>query len=99
MSNGGFKPGDQLYFYIYNAALPEFEELHEVGTGEELGDSMHFRTWGPPHIVRCQGEIENTNHDVSRRNEMDGFLDLAKKLIKSVDNGHLFCSAPQSFSC
>lgn len=76
--------------YMHDADFRDFEELYEVGAGEEVAESLYFLLCDPSYDVRRQSELEDRSHDLFEPSDMEDFCDLAKTLTELGIYGHVF---------
>lgn len=81
--------------YLYDASTRDPEKLHEAVVGEELAEYVGFLMGDFSYSFNRHRELENTSHDIFERDDMDDFCGLARTLIESFGNGHVFCVLSQ----
>lgn len=80
-------------YYIKDTDFPDFEELYEVGAGEERLESADLPPFDPSCNVSRRNGFKNTKQDVFGANEMSYFCDNAEKTVRPGHHGHVFCFA------
>lgn len=60
---------------------------------EDLGESVDLLPWDPPHNIRSQPYLQNSDINVFNVKGMESFCNSAECILNRGGHGHIFCSA------